>query len=498
MKILFKYKLLLIALLLTATACEDNFLEINKDPNNPTDVPVSVLLPAIEARLAYSYGGAEYATQPAHFVHYYAGHRNQHLRFDQWDIQLPDNNNYWNTIYAGVLQDIQEMETRALASESFTYVGIGKVLRALSFAMLTDGFGDIPYEEALKVSEVITPAYDTQESIYPKLIAMLDDAILDLGKPSFQVPGSDDYIYGGSTTSWIKFANSLKLRLLNRISKQDASAAINFLNTNPSLIANNSEGAEVAFVATATQENPMYQLDNLSGFQDNALSAQFLDRLTNLNDPRIPHFFEPITNGGGRAGKASGLDDDDSGRGKYSRIGAVFAAADAPVPFITFAEVQFIIAEVQFRAGNTGAAQTAYETAVAADLERVSNVAGGKREINLLTASNRGANLPTISATEISDYLAQPEVAYNGTLARIMEQKYISNFVNPAEAWYDWRRTGLPANFTIPSTNFTVGVRPRKLPYPQNEINFNSGSLSAGPGIPVKDVTLLNRVWWDQ
>ncbi|TRX62532.1 SusD/RagB family nutrient-binding outer membrane lipoprotein [Fulvivirga sp. M361] len=493
------YNVLLLFFLLITASCDDNFLDVNEDPNRPTDVPVSVLLPAVEARLAFVYGGL-HARIPAHFVHYYSGHRNQHLRYDQWDIQLPDNNRIWTELYAGVLQDILEMETKAIEEESFTYVGIGKVLKALTYAMLTDSFGDIPFSQALQVIDNITPAYDTQESIYPQLIAMLDEAIVDLGRNSSQSPGTDDFIYRGDTDLWIRFANSLKLRLLNRTSKRTPDAAIAFLNTNPPLISENSQNAEVSFFATATQENPMYQLDNLSGFQDNSLSAQFLQRLEGLNDPRIPFFFEPVTNNDaiGIAGKVSGLDDDDSGRSKYSRIGAAFAAADAPVPFITAAGVLFTIAEVQLRANNAGAAETAYNSAVRADFQRLNTTTAGKPEVNLLTSTDRGSIIGEISAAAIESYLVQTSVAFDGTLARIIEQKYISNFVNPAEGWFDWRRTGFPDDFITPTTNLTIGVRPRRLPHPESEINFNSKSLSAGPGIPRKDVTLLERVWWDQ
>jgi hypothetical protein len=500
MKILNKSSFaLLIVILLISISCNSFLDDVNTDPNNPTDVPVTVLLPAIEVRLAFSYGG-QHGRIPAHFVGYYSGHRNQQLRYDQWDIQLADPNNLWNSLYAGVLQDIKEMELRAEASGDNAYVGIGRILSAYTWAMITDNWGDVPFEESLRIDEIVAPGYDLQEDIYPQIITLIDSGIVDLSQDSPLVPAGDDFIYGGDLSLWVKFANSLKLRLLNRLSKRDPNAAFAFLNSGPDLISSNAENAEHPFLSASTNENPIYQFDNLSGFQDGALSNFFFQFLESRNDPRIPYFFEPVINApnaGMRLGKQRGLDDDDSGRGKYSRIGAAYAAADAPVPFMTYAQVEFLRAEILLRAGNSGEAQLAYENAVRADLRNVSANTAGKREINLVTATDRGETLGEISESDIEAYLAQSEVSWDGSLQRIMEQKYIANFGAPAEGWHDWKRTGFPV-LNTPIVTFTNGVVPRKLPLPLNEINFNNDNLEAGPGAPVKDVSLVEPAWWDE
>jgi hypothetical protein len=136
------------------------------------------------------------------------------------------------------------------------------------------------------------------------------------------------------------------------------------------------------------------------------------------------------------------------------------------------AEVQFIITEVQFRAGNATAAATAYNAAITKDFEFLG------------------------LGSSAAAYLAKPEVAFNNSLQRIMEQKWITMYQAPYEAWVDWRRTGFPA-LVHNGTNRTGGVIPRRLPYPQLEINLNRAALEAGPGVPIPFETLKTRVWWD-
>jgi hypothetical protein len=193
-----------------------------------------------------------------------------------------------------------------------------------------------------------------------------------------------------------------------------------------------------------------------------------------LADPRIPVFFNPVKNGtlaGQYLGNTPGNDDDDSGEGKYSRIGSAYASSTSPVMLMSAAEVYFIIAEVRLREGKNAEAATAYETAITRDFE-------------YLGVSGAAA------------YLAKPEVAFNNTLQRLIEQKWITMFQAPYEAWTDWRRTGFPV-LTPAAVNRTNNIIPRRLTYPQLEINLNRSSLEAGPGVPVPYESLKQRVWWD-
>jgi hypothetical protein len=207
-----------------------------------------------------------------------------------------------------------------------------------------------------------------------------------------------------------------------------------------------------------------------------AVGETLVNRMKALADPRIPQFFLPVVNNGsGRQGQyfgnGAGVDDDDAGENKFSRIGPAYASISSPVFLISAAEVQFIIAEVRLREGKTAEAAAAYNAAISNDFE-------------------------TLGVGSAAAYIAKPEVAFNNTLQRLMEQKWITMYQAPYESWVDWRRTGFPA-LQAGTNNRTNGVVPRKLPYPQLEINLNRLALEQGPGVPIPYESLKGRVWWD-
>lgn len=466
----------LMVLLISVSSCKKG-LDINVDPNNPKDVPLRALLPSAQANLAYTLGGSINRIGGS-VIQHYAGHRNQPLQYGRFDLTPATTDNIWSSMYAGVLADLDDITKRGTESGDLVYVGVAKILTAYTFSVLTDSYGDIPFSDALRGRDKFNPAYDKQQDIYPQLITMITDGIKDLKSDTgLEQPESDDLMYAGDVVKWEKFANTLKLRLLNHTSKIDAGAALAFLNTNPALMSSSSDNGAFLFGVTASTSNPIYQFDVISGRNDNAVSSTLVDKMKSLNDPRISAFFYPVKKGtlaGQYLGNVPGGDNDDSGEAKFSRVGAAYAATNAPVVFLSYAEQNFIIAEVQQRAGNNAAAGTAYKNAINADLTYLG-----------------------VSAAAASTYLAQPTVAFNNTLQRIMEQKWITMFQGPYESWVDWRRTGFPV-LTPPAVNRTGGVFPRRFSYPQLEINQNGESLANGPGIPVPYKTILTGVWWDK
>ncbi len=247
--------------------------------------------------------------------------------------------------------------------------------------------------------------------------------------------------------------------------------------SNPSLIETSVDDAKVLFGTVASNANPIYQFDVLSGRSDQAVSSTIVDKMKALSDPRVGVYFEPVANNvlglkGQYLGNAPGNDEEDSKKNRYSRVGSAYASIKAPVVLMSAAEVNFIKAEVYHRASNAASAQAAYQAAITQDFAAL--------------------GLSSSAAT----YLANANVAYNGTLQRIMEQKWITMFQASYESWVDWRRTGFPA-LTPAASNVTSNVIPRNLPYPDVEINSNRANLVAGPGVPIPYTGLSNRVWWD-
>ena len=458
---------------LVITSCRQE-LDINVDPNNPSQATLPGLLSGSQVGLAFALGG-EGTRMPASIVQHYAGHRAQPLDYAQYRITSSATDGTWTALY-NALMDIKELENKAAASGNQAYLGVSKILQAHAFSVITDLFGDIPFSEALQGRANITPAYDRQEDIYPALITMIDDGVTALRAGTETIKG--DIVYRGDVTKWEKFANSLKLRLLNHLSSRQPNAAANFLATNPSLIDTSADDAKVAFGSVASNANPIHQFDVISGRKDQAVASTIVDKMKALSDPRVSLYFKPIAENdhglrGQYFGNVPGNDVGDTGESRYSRVGSAYASVKSPVVLMSAAEVNFIKAEVYHRASNAASAQAAYEAAITQDFAALG-----------------------LSSSSAATYLANANVAYNGTLQRIMEQKWITMFQASYESWVDWRRTGYPA-LTPAANNATSNVIPRNLPYPDVEINSNRANLVAGPGIPIPYTGLSNRVWWD-
>lgn len=460
----------LIMLMLSSCTSE---LDINVDPNNPAIVPNKTLLTSSEVNLGYIIGG-EATRMPANIMQHYAGHRGQPNEYARYDITPSSTDGLWTNLY-NVLADLKAIESNTSSTNDKLYLGISQLLQVYTFSILTDAFGDIPYTQALQLSLNINPAYDKQEAIYDSLLLLVDVGTANVASNAGSNPGSADVIYNGSAAKWTAFGNSLKLRLLNHISLRRPALALAFLQTNPTLINSYTNDAKVVFGLSANNSNPIYQFDILSGRKDNAVANTIVDKMKSLSDPRISVYFKPIVNGtlaGQITGNIPGDDQDDSGETSFSRTGTAYASTDSPVIIISAAEVNFIKAEVYFRANNPANALINYNNAITQDLAALG-----------LDSS-------------VTNYLANPLVIYNNTLQRIMEQKWITMFQGSYESWVDWRRTGFPV-LTTAINNRTSGIIPTKLSYPQIEINVNTASLQAGPGIPVPYVSLSQKVWWD-
>ena len=456
---------------LVITSCRQD-LDINVDPNNPSQASLSGLLSASQVGFAFALGG-EGTRMPASIVQHYAGHRAQPLDYAQYRITSSATDGTWTALY-NTLMDMREMENKAAASGNQAYLGVSKILQAHAFSVTTDLFGDIPFSEALQGRTNITPVYDKQEDIYPALITMIDEGVAALTAATETISG--DIVYGGDVTKWKKYGNSLKLRLLNHLSSRQPNAAANFLATNPSLIDTSVDDAKVAFGSVASNANPIYQFDVLSGRKDQAVASTIVDKMKALSDPRVSVYFEPVAGNalglkGQYLGNAPGNDTEDSQKNRYSRVGSAYASIKAPVVLMSAAEVNFIKAEVYHRASDSRA-QAAYQAAITQDFAALG------------------------LSSSAAAYLANANVAYNGTLQRIMEQKWITMFQASYESWVDWRRTGFPV-LTPAASNMTSNVIPRNLPYPEVEINSNRANLVAGPGVPIPYTGLSNRVWWD-
>ncbi|MBF9219999.1 SusD/RagB family nutrient-binding outer membrane lipoprotein [Hymenobacter ruricola] len=522
--------LALLGLLLGTSACKKDFLDINTDPNNPTTADVNLVLPSGQAFVSFIVGGqynviGEILSQQMGIPN--GG--NQYRTWDQYNIPTSTfDGRQFQGLYAGALEDFQYVITQGTAQNEFRMVGIAKILKAHSFQVLTDLYGDIPYSEALMGTANLTPKYDRQQDVYAALQLLLDDAINDIKKQQGRFPGTADLNYGAlneaGMSRWIRLANTLKLRFYIHISTKDpatAAAGIKALyaangTTNPFMLT--GENYQYANTSASNSENPFYQTN--FRLQNNlAVSSTIGNLMTTLNDPRRSVFFldadlriptgqttSPIDYLFVEPGQAAPYPNNYTFPGTtnavvrlsypgtffigsafsnagalgstYAGITATDAAAKArPTLLLTYEESLFLRAEAAVQGWTTNEdAKALYDAAVTASLTRY----------------GVGASAATYLASTGVNFANSASNA--DKLALIANQKYISFFAtNGAEAWTENRRTDIPT-IKSPLTNVLgPNVFVKRLPYVDSEILRNPKVADTGitPG------NLTTPVWWD-
>ncbi len=495
-----KYFKLLIVIAGIASACScKKMLDINKDPDSlPSSFSVyPQLLSGAQVNLGFESGSDlfRYSTIIMQQMSGLASEANQTWHISRYNITGSDQNNLWSSMYASTLSDLELIIKQSTTAGSPHYAGLAKLLKAYEFSKAVDTWGDIPFSDALKYDANTKPKYDDDAAIYPALIALINEAITDMNAAaSVLSPGNNSVIYTNASwpaarASWIKFANTLKLRLLLRYSKTDPAFCVAQITTlvntaGITFMASNADNFQMKFYDVANQRNP------ISAFEVSRPNYVFADAkmvgmMNTKSDPRRPFYFSDFPVGSGTYVGVPSNPAPATPTNNYSRIhtylrGAVTAPATgtnsavysgaAPARMLTYAEYCFIRSEAALM-GAPGDPQMWFT--------------------NGITASMQDAG---VAAADITAYLA-----VNGTLTgsdaqklqQIIEEKYIANFGVILEPWNDWRRTGYPA-LAIPSNVInTVSAVPRSLFYPQSEIDLNPNN----PG--QKPANLQAKVFWD-
>ena len=449
-----KQFIVVLSLALIATSC-DSWIdhEINIDPDSPSDVPLNLLLPAIQQSMGYNLVGNNSVRTNNIWMQQFDGTDRQSYTEARYQLTPADVGNLWTPIYAEMLINASIMIEKAgtEGSESPNYAGVAKVMSATAIGIGTDLFGDMPFSEALQgTNNILSPVYDSQESIYNSIFDLLDDAIVDLNSTNNALSITGDVIYSGSTAKWKKAASSIKARHLLQLSGRNGSAAYTAaLAAVSSGFTSNADDYKVPF--SSDDDNPIYQF--MDQRTDIRMGAPFVDMLKANDDPRLPFYVAKDANGE-YTGSIIG-----SQNGNASRPGSYIASDDSPTYMMTYAELKFIEAECRLMLGQS--AQAAYEAAVAASVLRVTGA----------------ANTAWLTANIIGDPV---------TLEKIMTQKYINSF-GTNQAYADWRRTGFPSLTLHPDA--VINQIPTRFPYPQAELDYNSEN--------VPSVVISDKVWWD-
>lgn len=507
-----KYKYIAsIALILVSFSCSD-LTVLNENPNgieakqvNPNLILPTVLTEASKSFLNLGFGDIAGVVQ--------------HIQKDAFwgsvnDYQWSDQS--WAGYY-GILVNNKLLYDRSVELDMQFHQGVSLVIRAMMFALITDLWGDAPYSKALNGDlsglENTLPAYDNQEDIYMGIIADLKKANDLLSKNAEEYIGlgdGTDLIYNNDPTKWRKMANSLLLRYYMRISPKLPDVAqigmeeIMADQSKYPIITSSDDDATMGFAGNTPGDswpNNTVSDPSTSNYRRIRMCETFVDRLQTLNDPRLAVWANkveiPLVID---AGLPSGTDtiiaeirylspdkvdgipynddpeyvglpvginlpagynindgaDQTGGNRNVSLLNPIYREPSGDllkVRLISASEVHFTLAEAALKGWIVGDAQQHYKEAINASFETWG------------------------ISDEYATYIGQSEVSYAGTLDQILEQKWIASWTATTEAWFDYRRTGLPA--FQPGPHARRPALPIRFYYMRDEINLNADNTNA-------------------
>ncbi len=463
----------------------NNISEFNVDPNNSASARPQEVLTSALGYIAFVMD-AQYNDNASLWGQYWTWGTGVSLGDDARYIQLANaGNQAWARSYSDALADLKFLK----GVDHDGYNGVAKTLEVFVYQYLVDHFGDVPYSEAVKGAindgSILSPAYDDDAAIYPQLVTALDDALVDLraaqGNTTISI-GTEDLIYSGDLANWIKFANSLKLRVLMRMSDvNDVAEQVRTLVAAGDFIETADEIAEVPFTGASGSENPMYAWEE-SGI---GLFYKAATTVTNVmdgtNDPRKFYFYDEAVNEphGIIAGDQNEIalcftcvSDD------WSDPSAVTYGAGVSTIFMSNWETWFLRAEAAVKFGTSDDATAAFAAAITANFDYI---------------GAPGADV-FITGLNFADVSNQDKINLIGV------QKWISmTGLQEAEGWIEARRFDTPTNpvFSGPngvyqtplSSSLPDKVFPNRWLYPESEQTLN-------PKAPNQEA-VTGKVFWD-
>ena len=457
MKSIFKKPYVAIVLIvLLAVGCRDYFEELQKNPNSPTKAGIPSVLAAATYNQLNREGG--YGTgMIGVFTQHYAGNHANGIDYDQYVIDPDTGTGYMRTAYPQYLRDYKYVIEEGTKSKSFHYVGVAKIMTGFGLLKITEIFGDIPWSEALDITND-TPKYDSQKSIYDTGLKMIGEGIADLDKSSVVKLSQGDIMYGGDVKKWKAVAYAMQARYLNVLGK--SSEALAAVKKSKAAGFSRANTFKVPYDGTQEMGDWWWMVQNSYIIA----SKLFMDYLVKENDPRKEAFFSNDNDGNnvGWTGKPNGYGVDNK---SFSPTGPYFADAKAYGIILPYYELLFIEAETALKEGDKAAAATALNAAV-------------KESVDAVTTHKDGIARKAAYFKAYASFTAA-----NVDERHIMTEKWKAMHCLEPETWTDMRRYG----FQYPI--FKDGSKPKfhvkkdgtkisdkfiqRLLYPQSELDRN-------------------------
>lgn len=459
--------------LTTLWSCQtdEQYEDLNRDPKNPVQVSSDFLFTSATVSLMDQLASPNVNLNISRFI---AQYLTATTYLDEPNYDLNNRNipqNHWGILYREVIFDLQNAKENVAAdlsesdaelsqAEKDARIAQLEVLEVYAWQILVDSFGDIPYSEALNANEETLPAYDDAATIYEDLKSRLSNVTTAL--EAAQGFSSSDVLYGGDMSKWTKFANSLLVRLSART---DDFAMVEEA-VGKGVFESNDDNATIAYQPSAPNTNPLWVDLVQSGRSDYVAANTIVDVMNDLEDPRRTVYFDdnidPYT--GGIYGGSNSFQ-------SYTHIGPQFRDPTHAGILMDYAEVNFHLAYAAMEgAALDNGAQWYYEEAITASMQYW-----------------LGPNV------DVSGYLSQPEVAYDGSMEQLGTQFWIAMFDNPFEGWSVWRKFDAP-ELNLPED--TGNPVPLRYTYPINEQNLNNANYDAASSAIGGD-SQQTPIFWD-
>ncbi len=502
---------LLAGVLTVSTACQD-FLDVNTNPNAPQSVSAYLYLPPMlhwmvtspqfDGRFVGHYTQQWYSTS-ANFS------PAQSWGKMGYDAGSDNGAQQWRDVYWSLGQNLVDMNAKATAEQRWDLLGVGLILKAWGWQVLTDLHGEIVIREAFDATRT-TFDYDTQDSTYQEVRRLLDSAIVLLRRTDGAVDAAylarGDKIYNGARTKWLKFAHGLLALHLNHYSNKASYAPALVIAEVDSSFTSNADDPLLAYPATSNDDRNFlgWTRNNIRLYRQTQFIVGLMDgtQFGGVVDPRMSRLLAIDS----ANTTYRGLDINVSGFGAltapqqprnffgYTGSGGVGSPGRyifddrAKLPVMTYAQLQFVKAEAALRMGDQARARTAYSNGIAAHIDFVND---RNRDI--------GTTPTQITSAEKSAFLADINIVpATLTLSHIMSQKVIAQFGwGHNEMWMDMRRyhytdidpvsgTQVFRGFTPPSALFSDNagqVVQRIRPRYNSEYVWNRPGLDAIGGL---------------
>lgn len=497
--------LLALMFLLIIGSCTQDFEEINTNPN---DAELSKASPAMLLT-----NSIESMTDRVHEIflgeemgNCWAQHeaKCQYTDEDRYIYRTSVINLSWSSFYAANGMDVQTLYDVAVAKQHHNYQGVALVLKGYISSLLTDLFGPVPYSEAWKGAQNTLPKYDSQESIYRDVLAKLDEANTLLDDHGEGIEG--DILFDGDILKWKKFANSLRMRLLLRMSGKDATTATTELTKmvgDPDkypVFESNDDNAALQYLGSAPNNHPMNE--NRKTRDDHRVSktlvdimwtnSPYMDYRINIYAERLGSNFEGLPNG---LTSSKALAYKGNGIKNTCKVGNYFTSATAPGMLMSFAELQFILAEAAFKGyipGGMAKAEEYYLAGIHGSYAQFGDELVSRIPASWLPSEDADA------AALADDYIATDIYGWDETkgMELIATQRWLATFDQGLQSWIEWRRTGYPV-LTPAEDGANNGKIPVRFPYPTDEAARNPSALAEGVTLLGGADDLNTRVWWD-